>query len=205
MPYGKHWEWRGFGQTEATFRSWFKTLPFLYPPSSTPLRDDYLWTPACVHNVKLRHDALKFKRFLERRGAFERWLEDESELLPFPLDAAHLHELEALLDVRLPEIPQQPVDRATLLALIARAEPPVRVVTVIKRRRLARWTPAGLNANVVLEWTRIAQPLATETVAIEHDDLGIVQAAHARLASHLAGLEAMNYLQAIGRWVGKRG
>ncbi len=201
MPYGKHWEWRGFGQTDETFRAWFKTLPFLYPPADAPLRDDYLWTPGCVHNVKLRYDALKFKRFLERREAFERWLEDESEFLPFPLDASQLHELQDLLNIRLPEIPQQPVGRATLLTLIARAAPPVHVVTVIKRRRLARWTPAGLDATVVLEWTRIEQPITIETVAIEHDDLGIVQAAHARLTPHLAGLEPMNYLQAIGRWL----
>jgi len=202
MPFGTHWEWRGFGQTEEEFRAWFKTLPFFYPPSETPLRDEYLWTLRCRHNVKLRYDALKFKRFLEQRGAFERWQEDESEFLSFPLTPAQVRELERLLDTHLPDFPLQPVDRAQLLALIADADPPVHRVTVIKRRRLARWTPADLDATLILEWTRIEQPRAIETVAFEHKDLAVVQAAHARLASHLAGLQPMNYLQAIGRWIG---
>ncbi len=200
MPYGTHWEWRGFGRTGEDFRAWFKTLLFLYPPSDTPLRDEYLWTPDCVHNVKLRYDALKFKRFLERRGAFERWQEDESDFLPFPLGPKPLQELAGLLGVTLPRTPMQPVDRATLLALIAQAEPPVRVVTVLKRRRLARWTPAGLDATVILEWTRIEQPEAIETVALEHEDLAVVQAARAQLAPHLTEMQPMNYLQAIAGW-----
>ncbi len=203
MPFGTHWEWRGFGQTDEQFRAWFKTLPFLYPPSNAPLRDEYLWTPGCVHNVKLRYDALKFKRFCERRGEFECWREDASEFLPFPLDREHLRELGRLLDARLPEIPPGPVERATLLAIIARADPPVQRITVIKRRRLAQWRLAGDETSVVLEWTRIEQPEAIETVAIEHDDLALTWAAHARLAPHLARLQPLNYLQAIGRWLGK--
>jgi hypothetical protein len=199
MPYGEHWEWRGFGQTDADFRAWFKTLPFLYPPSEKPLRDEYLWTPGCVHNVKLRYDALKFKRFIARQGAFERWREDETEFLPFPLDAEQVRELEGLLGIKLPEIPKGSVDRATLLALIARAVPPVHLIPVIKRRHLARWTPAGLEATIILEWTRIQQPRSIETVALEHEELPILQAAHARLAPHLAQMRPMNYLQVIGQ------
>lgn len=203
MSYGEHWEWRGFGQTEADFRAWFKTLPFFYPPAEKPLRDEYLWTPGCVHNVKLRLDALKFKRLIEQRGDYERWLEDTREFLSFPLDAEHLRTLARLLAVRLPEIPSQPVDRALLLDLIARADPPVRVVPVIKRRRLARWTPTGLNAIVILEWTHILQPEAIETLALEHEDLEVLQAAHAQLSPHLTHIQPMNYLQAIGRWLGQ--
>jgi len=203
MPYGEHWEWRGFGQTEADFRAWFKTLPFFYPPSEKPLRDEYLWTPGCVHNVKLRYDALKFKRFIERRGKFERWREDESEFLPFPLDAEQVRALEGLLGVALPEIPKGSVDRATLLALLARAIPPVHIIPVIKRRRLARWTPPGQDVSMVLEWTRIQQPEVIETVALEHESLATVQAAHAQLAPRLPRIQPMNYLDAIGRWLGR--
>jgi len=203
MSYGEHWEWRGFGQTEADFRVWFKTLPFFSPPAGKPLRDEYLWTPGCVHNVKLRYDALKFKRLIEQQGDYERWLEDAREFLSFPLDAEHLRTLARLLAVRLPEIPSQPVDRAFLLALTAGAAPPVRIVPVIKRRRLARWTPTGLGATVILEWTRIQQPVTIETVALEHEDLELLQAAHAQLSPHLTRIQPMNYLQAIGRWLGR--
>jgi len=201
MPFGDHWEWRGFGPVGVDFRTWFKTLPFLYPPSHNALQDAYLWTPSCVHNVKLRYDALKFKRFLERRGAYERWREDENDFLSFPLSPGCLRELEGLLHSRLPESPAQPVDRATLLALIARSDPPIRVITVRKRRQLTRWTPAGLDAELVLEWTRILEPETIETVALEHEDLGVLQAAHARLTPHLTAMRPMNYLQAISRWI----
>ena len=203
MSYGEHWEWRGFGQTEADFRAWFKTLPFFYPPAEKPLRDDYLWTPGCVHNVKLRYDALKFKRLLEQRGKYERWLEDEREFLPFPLDAEHLQTLARLLAVRLPQIPSRPVDRSLFLDLIARADPPVYVVPVIKRRRLARWTPTGLSATIILEWTHIQQPERIETVALEHEDLEVLQAAHAQLSARLLRIQPMNYLQAISQWLGQ--
>ncbi len=200
MPFGEHWEWRGFGRTSPAFRAWFQTLPPYYPPSEAPLRDEYLWTPSCAHNVKLRYDALKFKRFIARQGAFERWLEAPDEFLPFPLHPDHLRQVEALLNVRLPAIPARPIDRDAFLELIARAQPPVHRVTVIKQRRLSRWRAVS-GEEIIVEWTHILQPRAEETVAMEHESLAALQQAHARIAPRLAGLLAMNYLQAIGRWL----
>ncbi len=201
MPFGEHWEWRGFGQTNGAFRTWFNALPLLYPPSEKPLQDDYLWTPGCIHNVKLRYDALKFKRFIARRDHFERWREDEGDFLLFPLDARHLRELEKLLATRLSAIPSGPVDRQTFLAILDRARPPVQRITVIKRRRLALWAPQGSESPpVVLEWTQILSPEAIETVALEHEDIDVLQLAHTRLTQHLTQMAAMNYLQAIARW-----
>ena len=198
MPFGDHWEWRGFGTTPVAFRTWFQTLPLLYPPSPQPLRDDYLWTEGCRHNVKLRDRFLKFKRFLERRGDFERWLEREDEYLPFPLQPDHLQTLARLLHIRLPTIPQAPISRDQLLSLLAQAQPPVQILTVLKQRRLARWSHG--DTTIIIEWTRIRQPQAIETVALEHPDWIMLQQAHQALLPHLQSLQPLNYLQALRCW-----
>ena len=202
MPFGDHWEWRGFGQALSEFQHWFRDLPPLYSPrQQLPTEDIYLWTPASVHNVKLRGDALKFKRFLAREGPYERWLEDERDWLPFPLSPHHLRTLARLLGIHLPQAPDRAIDRDVLLQLLARAHPPVHQVTVLKRRRLARW-PHSTSEEVIVEWTHILRPVAVETVALEHPSLPVLRNAHIRLEPLLgAGLEAMNYLQAIGRWL----
>lgn len=200
MPFGDHWEWRGFGRTSPEFRAWFQTLPPYGSRDDTPLHDEYLWTPGCVHNVKLRYNALKLKRFLARAGEFERWLEDEKAFLPFPLDARHLDQVATLLNVRLPAIPSGPVDRDAFLALMARAQPPVHRVTVVKQRALSLWRlPDG--EDVVVEWTRIHRPRRVITVGMEHADRATLARAYEQLSPRLAGLQAMNYLQAIALWV----
>ena len=200
MPFGDHWEWRGFGQTTATFRAWFHTLPSYLPTTDNELHDTYLWTPTCRHNVKLRYNALKFKRFLAREGMFERWLEAPDEVLPFPMAPEHLRQVEILLDVRLPELPTHPVDRDAFLALLARAHPPVHQVLVMKQRRLSRWRlPSG--DEVLVEWTRLRQPRVQETVSLEHERLAVLARAYEGLASRLSGLQPMNYLQAIAHWL----
>ncbi|HEY79580.1 MAG TPA: hypothetical protein G4O05_00685 [Caldilineae bacterium] len=201
MPFGEHWEWRGFGHASPQFRAWFQSLPPLYPPNKALLRDAYLWTPGCMHNVKLRSDALKLKRFIARQGAFERWLEDPRDLLPFPLHPEHVRQVQALLNAHFPSIPQEPASREAFLALVARARPPVRVIVALKQRRLSRWRlPSG--EEVIVEWTQLHQPERVETVAMEHDNLQTLIRAWEGLSSHLAGLRPMNYLTFIARWAG---
>ena len=201
MPLGEHWEWRGFGHAPPQFRAWFQSLPPLYPPDETLLRDAYLWTPGCVHNVKLRGDALKLKRFIARQGAFERWLEAPDDVLPFPLLPEHVRQVQALLNARFPAIPQEPVSRQAFLALVARAQPPVRVIVTLKQRRLSRWRPPS-GEEVIVEWTRLHQPERVETVALEHDSLQALMRAWEELSPRLAGLRPMNYLAYIARWAG---
>jgi hypothetical protein len=202
MPFGKHWEWRGFGQTSPRFTAWFRSLPPLYDDADARglTRDDYLWTPGCRHNVKLRDDALKFKRFLARRGPFEQWLEDAGEFLPFPIAPTHVGTLATLLDVQLPETPTAPLDREALLRLLHRAQPPVQRVTVLKQRRLRRWRFAE-GVDLVVEWTHIHVPQDVETVALECESLEELTRAYARLRPWLHEMRAMNYLQAIALWL----
>ena len=200
MPLGEHWEWRGFGRTSSEFRAWFQTLPPYYPPDDALLRDEYLWTPHSAHNIKLRYDALKIKRFLDREGDFERWLEDPRDILPFPLNPERLRQIQALLEVQFPHIPGEPAPREAFLALVAQAQPPVHRVMVLKQRRLNRWRlPSG--EEIVVEWTHIRRPQAVETAALEHEDLSVLTAAWKQLVPRLRGLRAMNYLQAIAGWM----
>ncbi len=200
MAFGDHWEWRGFGRTSPSFQSWFQELPSLTLPNEHALRDEYLWTPGCVHNVKLRYDALKFKRFLAREESFERWLEAESDFLPFPLSSKHLHVLESLLNTRLPSVPNQPIDRDIFLQLIAQAHPPIYLIPVLKQRQLHRWMLPNGEALIV-EWTHILRPRRVETVALESENLVALRQAFATLKPMLTALRPMNYVQALGEWL----
>ena len=200
MAFGDHWEWRGFGRVSASFRAWFLQLPPLALSTENRLHDEYLWTPGCIHNVKLRYDALKFKRFLAREGQFERWLEAEKDFLPFPLSPTHLQQLESLLNVSLPPAPTHSIDRDAFLRLIAQAHPRIYLISVVKQRRLHRWLLQS-GEELIVEWTHILQPEPVETVALECQDLPSLRHAFTLLRPKLKAMRPMNYVAALSEWV----
>ena len=198
MAFGKHWEWRGFGEISDDLRARIETLSPLFASDRT-LIDTYLWTPHTPVNVKLRLGDLKFKRLLESDGELECWLEEEDEICPFPLDADVVRRLGRDLAITLPEQQQTLVGRSGLLALLQNAHPPAQIIRAEKQRRL-RVLPIGRTFPVIVELTEIIEPERITTVALEHGEIELVRRALGELSLQDSGLRPQNYLQALSAW-----
>ena len=199
MAVGRHWEWRGFGQVPAALRAQVLSLP-PYVRAPWRLTDHYLWAPGCTCNEKLREGDLKLKRFLATDGSLESWLEDPAEVFPFPIHPEVVQEMASALGVSLPERAREPLGRDALLAFLARARPPGRVISVEKTRWLRRLDLPSLGAPVLVDLTDITAPETVDSVAVEHADASALHEALAVLQLPRAGLRQLNYLEALGIW-----
>lgn len=204
MAAGKHWEWRGFGRVDDALKERLRGLPSLLDVE-WQATDFYLWAPDCPVNVKLRGNDLKLKRFLAARDGLEQWVEDETEVFPFPLSPTVVARLCADLGVILPPLPNlQALDQASLLALLLGASPSIRLIPVAKSRRLC-WLPQALGGlqpdpPVLVELTEITAPESVTTVALEHPQPEAVHAALDALDLLASPLLPLNYLQALALW-----
>ncbi|HVR74492.1 MAG TPA: hypothetical protein VMT52_09180 [Planctomycetota bacterium] len=202
MAFGKHWEWRGFGSLPSALSDRLEALPLKFD-SAQELTDEYLWAPGLTVNVKLRLGDLKVKRSIERSGGLERWLEDPLENYAFPLEDRVLDALARDLDILLPAVGRGPVTRGALLDLLRRADPPVQLVAVKKRRWQRLWGAGGAGGAVTVEIAEISSPERTASVGIEHAERARVE--EARDALGLAeALNVMSYLEALPLWAAGR-
>lgn len=200
MAFGEHWEWRGFGRpVESLIRS-IRSLPLKFPQPQE-VTDTYLWVPGCSVNVKLRFEDLKFKRRLDARDGFERWLEDEAENHRFPLAPAVLEELKASLGISLRGVPAGAVDREKLEEIVKAAHPPVHFVRVEKLRWQYSWDDEGACSGqpVTVELAEIRRPETITSIGIEHPGLEALEKAHRLLGLELQ-LRGISYLEAISIW-----
>lgn len=199
MALGKHWEWRGFGKASSHLRALIMHLPPLLD-QPWQVTDHYLWVPGCPTNVKLREGDLKLKRFVEREGDLECWMEDEAEAFTFPLDQPVVLNAASALGVVLPCLPHGAVGREAFLALLRETDPPVQVVTVEKVRWLRQLKVPG-EAPVVVELAEILAPEAVVSVGLEHYRPTAVRQTKAYLGLDREDLRPLNYLQALAAWV----
>lgn len=207
MAVGAHWEWRGFGRLDEALKQRIRSLSSLLDVE-WQATDFYLWAPDCPVNVKLRGNDLKLKRFLAARDGLEQWLEDETEVFPFPLDPAVVAGLCADLGVLPSVLPPTPLDQPGLLALLLSGSSPVHLIPVAKRRRLCWLSLSGnvqIDPPVLVELTEIAAPETLTTVALEHPQHAAVQGALDALGLSARPLLPLNYLQVLALWaVGQR-
>jgi hypothetical protein len=177
MPYGLHWEWRGFGQLEPQLRDRITQLPLVYPTART-VTDHYLWVPGLETNIKLRiwpsGASLKFKRLLRHdedgNSGVQLWLEPSKDDLPFPLSAEQAAGLSQELGLKLPI--QGPVEHVDVLAAQLTAAR-VNVTRVEKLRWLFQWESGAMK--VFVELAELRSHGAEETVGIE-DNMGLSEA-----------------------------
>lgn len=199
MALGLHWEWRAFGQLSETLRRRIDSLPALLP-EPWQLTDCYLWAPGCAANIKLRAGDLKVKYFLEATAGLERWLEDEKDIYPFPLAASILSQVSAALAVALPPCASAAIHRDQFLALLAAAQPPVKLVIVEKVRQFYQLDLEGGLDPALVELAWIGAPQAVASVALEHAEVEPARRAREWLGPIGSRLYPMSYLQAIGAW-----
>jgi len=202
MAFGKHWEWRGFGALSTGLRTRVESLPLKFDRPQD-VKDEYLWIPGMSINVKLRFTDLKFKRLLGSEQGVERWLEDEAENLPFPLEPPVVEKLSRELGVSLPRLLERSYGQEELVDLLLRAKPPVRRIAVEKKRWQREWMTPEARASgagpVTVEIAEILSPEATVSVGLEHPEPGPVAAARDDLGLGTA-MKRLNYLEALSVW-----
>jgi hypothetical protein len=214
MPYGLHWEWRGFGQLAPSLRSTLDGLKTKYPEPQR-VTDEYLWVPGCDINVKFRTkndvQSLKFKHLhrVDDTLGTELWLEDPAEEYQLPVAPVTVRRMMDALGLRLP-IPEHTRSRAELLTLLAAAR--VRVVTVEKLRRQYVYDPGADGVPIIVEWAQVLSPEPIDSIAIESDidlqdsssaqEIQRAGAAVARTRDSLgaAVLGQLSYLEALAFW-----
>lgn len=146
-----------------------------------------------VHSVKVRGGKLDIKTWVTTVDGLEQW--HPLAKFAFPLGAAVLHdEVFPALGVAPPALPDAEYDLERFLAL-ARAHPALVVVRVQKRRF------AYLVHGTICEYAEVlVNGARVVTVSIESTDLAAIR--QAMEATGMAGLENINYLQAIKRVIG---
>ncbi len=213
MAYGIHWEWRGFGEVSDRFRTLFDSLQPLF--SREEVTDTYVWVPKLQINLKLRagngdKDGLKFKRLKDEDGDLEQWEENREEMYEYPLVVEAWEKLgEELgkLNVGLPAMSREPLDREATLRLLRQADARVRLVEVTKRRKASLWS--GPDGDVKVEIADISSPQTVSSVGLENwgelaapDEAakGTLLVASKALGTHKEPLTPMSYLQAVENW-----
>lgn len=217
MPYGKHWEWRGFGQLDPEIRENITRLPPAYAAAHT-VTDQYLWVPGLETNIKLRTwtggASLKFKHLLltDVESGIELWQEHRRDDYVFPLAAEPLQRLRTQLGVDL-GCADHASDPGLLAAELMRSG--VEVVPFSKLRRLFVWS--GNLSDTFVELAELSTPVPLNTVGIEdrhglcdestseqiNDALRAVT--DARTALGLPGtLRTGSYLSVVADWVRDR-
>jgi hypothetical protein len=197
MAFGRHWEWRGFGPLSGPARSRIEALPLKYPASQKVV-DRYLWIPACLINVKLRFNDLKFKRLVGEADGLECWVEDEAENYPFPVAPEVVAELAAELGVPARRPAASVPNGVELVALLREAAPGVAVVEVNKERWQHEWSPPEGGDPVLVEVAEILAPERITSVALEHPSARPVAAA--RDALRPPEMRRRSYLEAVAIW-----
>ena len=198
MAFGEHWEWRAFGRLSSAEREAIGRLPRKYATSLKQVHE-YLYVPDCAINVKLQGEYLKFKRFLGREGAYERWLEDRDEFYPFPVARAQVEQLVEELGVTLPSpLTESSYSRDRLLDLLENAGLGIQVLAV-KKERWQYDSEDHEGRAVIVELAEIASPEVVTSVSYEADT---PEALAAMLESmpRPAGMEVCNYLEALAVW-----
>ncbi len=213
MPYGTHWEWRGFGTLDPEVEERIMRLPRAYPTPRS-VTDQYIWTPGLTTNVKLRSwsggASLKFKRLLQNDAeiGLQLWMEREDEDHQFPVTRGTIAELEDELNVEL-GVSGERCTYGSLLAGLGSAR--VKLIPVEKLRWLFRW-PSDVG-HVFVDLAELGRPVHTQTVGIEDalgtsgvDDDQLTGMARdlvleARESLGLPdGLRRLSYLEAVASW-----
>lgn len=213
MPYGSHWEWRGFGGVTGRFVQIYSSLESHYKLHS--VQDRYIRIPGLCVNAKFREGAengLKFKRPEKRDGDFEVWTENEHELFNFPLSDEAWNTLLKMLKsagLTLPDAPPSSFSQNEVAQWLQQAG--CEIVEVHKERESRLWQ--GDNGSVLVEWACISEPQSIISIGLENFAEGeaynltsntgklVVESAVKELGLDREPLHYMNYMDAVKLWV----
>ena len=221
----KLWEWRSFNKTfHKNLSDMIKELPVKFG-RPTKMTDNYVWTPDCSLNIKLREGDLKIKELKSSQPCHiddisgittdvEQWT---TEVFSFPISTFLMKRIGKGLNIS--NIPESlpPVEDKKFIALLQSQSNSVKVLSVSKQRE-QRLIPIDedLKANkdkgelVTVEISHLTGPEDVYTLSIEHSSIDKVIAAISKIKGDTdkkiyRDMVFMNYLQAVKVWgLGKK-
>ena len=217
------WEWRLFSNTlHKSLLNVIQGLPVKFD-RPTKMTDNYLWTPDCNLNIKLREQDLKIKELIgfqpcEMDNAWgtttyvEQWT---TELYSFPIPTLLMKKIGKGLGIRnLPTSLPLVENKEQFIELLQSHSNSVRILSIFKQRE-QHLLPIengpkdkcdkGAGELVTVEISHLASPEDVSTLSIEYSCIDMVMAAIARIMRDVdkpiyKGMMFMNYLQAVKIW-----
>lgn len=192
----------------------------------TKMTDNYVWTPDCSLNIKLREEDLKIKELKSSKSCHmddtpanityvEQWT---TEVFSFPISRFLLKRIGKGLNISNISDSLPPVeDKERFIALLQSQSNSVRVLSVSKQREQRLLPidedPKGikeLEELVTVEISHLTGPEDVYTLCIEHSSIDKVISAISNIMADTdkkiyRGMVFMNYLQAVKVWgLGKK-
>jgi hypothetical protein len=220
------WEWRSFNKTfHKSFFNMIQKFPVKFD-RPTKMTDNYVWTPDCSLNIKLREEDLKIKELKSSKSChmndtsanityIEQWT---TEVFSFPISTFLMKRIGKGLNIcNIPDSLPPLDDKERFIALLQSQSNSVRVLSVSKQRE-QRLLPIDedLKSNkelgelVTVEISHLTGPEDVYTLCIEHSSIDKVIAAISKIMVDTdkkiyRGMVFMNYLQAVKVWgLGKK-
>lgn len=223
------WEWRLFSNRfHKTDLGAIRKLPLKFD-RPTEMIDNYVWTPDCNLNVKLREQELKIKELLGFRSHhlgntlgitsyIERWT---TEVYSFPIPAFLMKRVLRGLNIsNMPKFLHTVEDKDQFINLLQSQSNSVRVLSIFKQREQhllhmdedlkEKGDNKELGRSVTVEISHLARPENVFTLSIEDRAIDNVIAAISKIMGSTdkgiyRGMLFMNYLQAVKVWgLGKK-
>jgi hypothetical protein len=194
----------------------------------TKMTDNYVWTPDCNLNIKLRDQDLKIKELIGSQPCYmdnalgittyaEQWT---TEVYSFPIPVLLMKRIGKGLGLRNMSRSLRLIeDKEQFIESLQSQSNPVRTVSVFKQRE-QRLLPIendfkekvnkGLGESATIEISHLAGPEDVFTLSIEHASIDKVIAAIPKIMRDAdkqtyRGMIFMNYLQAVKIWgLGKK-
>ena len=222
------WEWHLFSNT--LHRSLLKVIQGLPVKFDRPTKmtDDYVWTPDCNLNIKLREQDLKIKELinfqpcgmhnvLDTTTYVEQWT---TEVYSFPIPTLLMKRIAKGLGIRnLPRSSPLVENKEQFIESLQSHSNSVRILSIFKQRE-QHMLPIendpkdkcdkGVGELVTVEISHLSSPEDISTLSIEHSSIDMVMAAIASIMRDVdkqiyKGMMFMNYLQAVKIWgLGKK-
>jgi hypothetical protein len=220
------WEWRSFNKTfHRSFFNMIQELPVKFD-RPTKMTDNYVWTPDCSLNIKLREKDLKIKELESSQPChmndtsgittkIEQWT---TEVFSFPISTFLMKRIGKGLNIcNIPDSLPPVEDKERFIALLQSQSNSVRVLSVSKQRE-QRLFPIDedLKGNkepgelVTVEISHLSGPEEIYTLCTEHSSIDKVISAISKIMADTdkkiyRGMVFMNYLQAVKVWgLGKK-
>jgi hypothetical protein len=222
----KLWEWRSFNKTShKNLSDMIQELP-VKCDRPTKMTDNYVWTPDCSLNIKLREEDLKIKELKSSQPSHiddisgittyvEQWT---TEVFSFPISTFLMKRIGKGLNIsNTPESLPPVEDKERFIALLQTQSNSVKVLSVSKQRE-QRLIPIDedLKGNkekgelVTVEISHLTGPEDVYTLSIEHSSFDKVIAAISKIMGDMdkkiyRGMVFMNYLHCVKVWgLGKK-
>jgi hypothetical protein len=213
----KLWEWRLFSKTiHKSLLNMLQEFPLKFD-RPTKMTDNYVWTPDCDLNIKLREQDLKikeligFKPYMDKTSGIVTYAEQwAAEVYSFPIPKLLMKRIGNGLGMKnISKSLRLVEDKEQFVELLQTRSNAVRVLPIFKQRE-QRLLPIDIGNKVLqglvtVEISHLINPEDVSTLSIEHYNIENVTAGISTTIRNVdekvyRSMAFMNYLQAVKIW-----